>query len=73
MPRLICQTLDPALAHISDISDISDLRPQTDPPLKYRAGQHNSVAHLIADWGWESDYIQQMHLKASKTFTSSNC
>ena len=34
---------------------------------------HNSVAHLIADWGWESDYIQQMHLKASKTFTSSNC
>ena len=37
------------------------------------AGAHNSVAHLIADWGWESDYIQQLHLKASKTFTSSNC
>ena len=36
-------------------------------------GPHNSVAHLIADWGWESDYIQQLQLKASKTFTSSNC
>ena len=42
--------------------------------IKGRAdGPHNSVAHLIADWGWESDYIQQLHLKASKTFTSSNC
>ena len=26
-----------------------------------QARTHNSVAHLIADWGWESNFIQQLH------------